>query len=82
MDIILLALVVGALCIISFINGAKVGQTVAKGEKVETLNINPIKAYKEHKANKETEIEQDKLSIILKNIERYDGTSRGQEDVG
>lgn len=82
MDIVILVLAVGAICVCSFTVGAKVGQTVAKGEKIETPNINPITAYKEHKASKEAEIEQNRLDTILKNLERYDGTSRGQEDVG
>jgi hypothetical protein len=33
-------------------------------------------------ARKEMQIKQDKLDTVLRNIDRYDGTSRGQEDVG
>jgi hypothetical protein len=61
--------------------GAKVGQTVSKGEKIETPTVNPMKAYKEHQERREAEKEQDKLETIMKNLEAYNGTSDGQKDV-
>ena len=78
---ILLVLTVGAMCIGCFIVGAKVGQTVAKGETIETPTVNPLKAIREHDAKKEAKIEQDRIEKIMQNIERYDGTSNGQVDV-
>jgi hypothetical protein len=73
--------ITGLLNIACFIIGAKVGQTIIKGEKVETPNLNPFKAYRENQARKEADKKQDKLDTIMRNIERYDGTSKGQEDV-
>ena len=73
--------VVGLFNIVCFIIGAKVGQTVSKGEKVEMPNLNPLKAIRDSQARKEAEIEQEKLDKVLRNIDRYDGTGRGQEDV-
>ena len=78
---ILLVLAVSAMCIGCFIVGAKVGQTVAKGETIETPTVNPLKAIREHDAKKEAKIEQDRIEKIMQNIERYDGTSNGQVDV-
>lgn len=78
---ILLALTIGVLCIVCFITGAKVGQTVSKGETIETPNLNPVKAIQEHQARKEAEAERNKIDTIMRNIDSYDGTSRGQEDV-
>ena len=72
----------GALCSICFLIGAKVGQKVSKGEAVELPSVNPIRAIKESREQKEAEMEAYKLETILRNIERYDGTGRGQEDVG
>ena len=81
MDILLIA-VVGTLNIVCFFIGAKVGQTVAKGKEIEAPKIpSPMTAYKAHIATKEAEIEKNRLDIILRNIERYDGTGHGQEDV-
>ena len=74
--------VIGLLNIVCFVIGAKVGQTIVKGEKVELPKIkNPLQAVRETRAKKEAEREQDKLNTVLRNIERYDGTSRGQEEV-
>ena len=72
----------GFLNIACFIIGAKVGQSVSNGEKVEMPNIDPFKAYREKETRKEMKIKQDKLDTVLRNIDRYDGTSKGQEDVG
>ena len=82
MDILAIALTTGFLNISCFIVGAKVGQTIVKGERIELPNVNPLKAIRENQAKKKVEIEQDKLSKIMRNIERYDGTSKGQQDVG
>ena len=81
MDILLIA-VVGTLNIACFFIGAKVGQTVAKGKEIEVPKISsPVTLYKAHIATKEAEAEKNRLDIILGNIERYDGTGSGQEDV-
>lgn len=74
-------LVTGVLCLVCFVTGAKVGQKVVKGEEIETPTINPMKVYRERQAKKEAEFEQNKLDTLIRNIDRYDGTSRGQEDV-
>lgn len=78
----LLLLITGFLCIVCFVIGARVGQVSSKGEAIEMPNFNPIKAIKESKARKEVEMQQDKRNTILRNIERYDGSGKGQEDVG
>ena len=74
-------LATGFLCISCFIVGAKVGQTISKQETIEMPNLNPFKAYRENEARKKAEMKQSKLDTILRNIDRYDGTSKGQEDV-
>ena len=84
METILLVLVIGILCIVCFFIGARVGQKVVKGDEIKVPSIsklNPINIYKEHQEKEETEKEKNKLETILRNIERYDGTDAGQEDV-
>lgn len=78
MEVLLLA-VMAASNIVCFIIGAKVGQAVSKGEKIETPD--PLKAYREREAKAEAQKEQNKLDAIMRNIEAYDGTSNGQKDV-
>ena len=76
-----LILVVGALNIACFFIGAKVGQMVQKGEKISMPSIDPMKPVRDHQARKEAETEQGRINAILRNIENYDGTGRGQEEV-
>lgn len=80
MEVLLLA-VMALSNIVCFIVGAKTGQTVSKGETIETPTVNPMKAYREREAKKEAQMEQDKLAVIMRNIENYNGTGQGQEDV-
>ena len=74
-------LAVGLVCMASFMMGVKVGQAVVNGEKVDLPTVNPIEAARSHISKKEAQMEQDRMDVILRNIERYDGTSLGQEDV-
>ena len=78
---VLLVLVVAAACITCFLIGAKVGQTVIKGEEIKLPTVNPMEIVREHKAKVEAKMEQDRVETILRNIESYDGTAYGQEDV-
>ena len=80
MDILMIA-VVGTLNIVCFFIGAKVGQMVQRNETIKAPTINPVKLYNEHTERKEAEMEKNKLDIIMRNIECYDGTAKGQEDV-
>lgn len=72
-------LAMGFICAACFLIGARVGQKVVKGETVELPN--PVKAIKEHQAKKEAEFQQNKIDVIMENIENYDGTGYGQKDV-
>lgn len=72
-------LAMGFVCMACFLMGAKVGQTVAKGEKVELPS--PVKAVQEHRERKEAQMEQSRLETIMRNIENYDGTPYGQKEV-
>jgi hypothetical protein len=71
----------GALNIVCFFIGAKIGQKVVKGEEIKAPEItfkNPLEEYRKKKQN---DAEQAKIDTILQNIEAYNGTSAGQKDV-
>lgn len=74
-------LVLGFINLACFLMGAKVGQTVSKGEEVKLPTVNPIEVYRKHEAKKEAQMEQERIDTIMRNIECFDGTGRGQEDV-
>lgn len=78
---IALVLTVGALCIGCFLVGAKVGQTVSKGEDIKLPTANPVEAYRQHEAKAENRKAQERIDTILRNMENYDGTSNGQEEI-
>lgn len=80
MEIILL-LVMSISNIVCLLVGAKIGQTVSKGEAIEMPSVNPIEAIREHNDKREADKEQDRLETIMRNIERYDGSANGQEEV-
>ena len=67
-------LIMGISNIACFVIGAKVGQTVQQGKKIELPTVSPIRRNKEPQ-------EHDKYATILRNIENYDGSSLGQEEV-
>ena len=77
----LLMLIMGAANIVCFFIGAKVGQKVAKGEPIAMPVISPMERIQERRDKKHAEQEQERIDTILRNIDRYDGTGRGQEDV-
>lgn len=81
MEQILILVACGVMNILCFYIGAKVGQTVVKGETIEAPTVNPLKAAQENRDKKEAEIKQNRLDTIMQNIENYDGTGRGQQDV-
>lgn len=78
---VLALLIMGVVNIACFVIGAKVGQTVHKGEDIKLPTVNPMEAYREHQAKKEAQMEQNRLETIMRNIEGYDGTANGQEEV-
>ena len=85
METIFIILSVGALAVVCFFVGAKVGQKVSKGEDINVPTINPIDAIRERReareAREEARAEADVLDTILENIKNYNGSSSGQKDV-
>ena len=80
MDILMIA-IVGALNIVCFLIGAKVGQKVVKGEPIEIPSINPMEAIRDREDKKVSRKEQEKIDAILHNVEVYNGTPLGQKDI-
>ena len=81
MDIVWLLAIASLTNIACFVIGAKVGQKVVKGEPIETPTVNPMDVYRKHQAQKEAETEKNKIDTIQRNIDSYNGTGYGQEDV-
>lgn len=72
----MLSLCVGALCILSFTIGAVIGQRVVKNEPIiPTIKKESFRERQER--NKELE----RNRIISENIDNYDGTGLGQQNL-
>ena len=79
MEILLFAVVLTASNILCFLIGAKTGQKVSKGEEVKLPN--PMEEYRVQQEKREAMKKQAEFDTILRNIDNYDGTPYGQEDV-
>lgn len=80
---VLIILVVCIVNILCFYIGARIGQKIIRDEEVTLPNPvrevqEQVQEYREKRKAKE---EQDQLDVILANIERYDGTGYGQQEV-
>lgn len=68
--------------IITLLIGVKIGMSVANKKEI---TLNPIRAIQEHKEEreeeKETELKDKQLKTMLKNIDNYNGTEFGQEEI-
>ena len=81
MEVLLLA-VMGAVNLLCFVVGAKVGMAVKKDEEIKLPSMNPVEAVREYKDKRADREEQARIDKIMQNIERYNGTPNGQVDVG
>lgn len=80
MEVLMMA-VMAIANILCFIVGAKVGQAVSKGEKIEAPTVDPLKIYRDNQEKKAAKEEQKAVEALLHNIDMYDGTGNGQKDL-
>ena len=73
--------VAGLVNIGCFLIGAKVGQTASRGGTVELPELNSAKAARAYAESRKQTEEERRREIILRNIDNYDGTGLGQQEV-
>lgn len=81
MENLLTAMITSALNMACFFIGAKIGQKVDKGEEIEVPTINPMENYRKYQESKAEKEEQRRMTILMENIENYNGTGMGQKDI-
>jgi hypothetical protein len=82
MEAVIITIVVALANIACFMIGVKTGMAVAKDEPIELPKIRAFDYTKKaDKEQREAESERNRVETILRNIENYDGTGLGQEDV-
>lgn len=80
-DTLLLITITTLLNMCCFLMGAKIRQKVDKGQDIKLPKVEPIKAIKEFNEELEAKKAQERDRIIAENIDNYDGTSIGQQDI-
>ena len=81
METVLLMLLMGVSNLLAFLIGAKTAQKAHRGDEIKLPNINPMKAYQEHRESAEAKKEQERINTMLENIDNYKGDSIGQKDI-
>lgn len=75
-------IVFGVFIMLSFCLGIVLGQKLNRGE---TIKVNPVEIVQDHiedtKSKRKTQIEQEELDKMLKNIDNYNGSGIGQLDI-
>ncbi len=84
MEVIIL-LINGILNLICFFIGFKIGRIENVQNKEISFNIpkikNPKQIVQDKQRKEDIEKEERRLQTIIRNIENYDGTDNGQEDI-
>ena len=78
---IMMIVCLGALNIVCFFIGAKIGQKVVKGEEIKAPEITIPTPIQDYRKKKQAEAEQNKMDTIMQNVDNYDGTGNGQKEV-
>lgn len=75
-------IVIVVINLITLIIGVKIGISAANKK---DITLNPMKAIKEHREEqreqKEADLKERQMKTMLKNIDNYDGTGFGQENI-
>lgn len=73
--------VIGIMNSLCFIIGARVGQKVVKQEEIKIPTINPVKVVQDISESRELNREAERNRIIAENIDNYNGTEIGQQNI-
>jgi len=78
---ILISILISTINLLCFYFGLRIGQKVAKKEEIKIEGLNPVKVIDAISQSKEETKEQERRRIIAENIDNYDGTGIGQQDI-
>ena len=81
LETIVLCTVFGVFILLSYTLGLRNGQKLSKNEEVKMPEINPITIVNNEKQKYEERKKQDALEVMLDNIENYDPSGIGQNDI-
>lgn len=80
-ETIILCTIFGVLILVAYSLGLKNGQRLSKNEEVVMPQVNPVKVVTEEIEKHEEKKKQQAYEIMMSNIDNYDGTGLGQQDI-
>lgn len=84
-ELVLFCSIYGLTIIASYTLGLRNGQKLCRKETIEMPKINPVEKIKQNKEEKLKKVElqkqNDAMTIMLENIDNYDGTGIGQREI-
>mgnify|MGYP003313318982 CR=1 FL=1 len=81
LEVILFCCIFGLFILASYTLGLRNGQKLAKREEITMPEINPVTVINKQIERKEQQKEQEILDIMMSNIDNYDGTGLGQQQI-
>lgn len=81
METIIILVIAAVLSAGSLIIGIVIGQRLGRGEAIRVPELDPTRVIQSRAEKAAQKAEDDRMAVILRNLERYDGTSYGQEEV-
>lgn len=81
LEVILFCSIFGLFILASYTLGLRNGQKLSKREEITIPDINPVNAINKHIESREQKKEQEILDITMSNIDNYDGTGLGQQEI-
>lgn len=80
-EAIILCTIFGVFILVAYSLGLKNGQRISKNKEVIMPNINPVKVVTEEIEKHEEKKKQQAYEIMMSNIDNYDGTGLGQQEI-
>ena len=80
-EAIILCTIFGVFILVAYSLGLKNGQRLSKNEEVVMPQVNPVKVVTEEIEKHEEKKKQQAYEIMMSNIDNYDGTGLGQQDI-
>lgn len=81
METIIILVIAAVLSAGSLIIGIVIGQRLGRGEAIRVPELDPTRVIQSRAEKAAQKAEDERMAVILRNLERYDGTSYGQEEV-
>ena len=80
-ETIILCTIFGAFILIAYTLGLRNGQKLSNNREVTMPELNPVKAIQNEIEEHDEKKKQEQFDIIMSNIDNYNGTGIGQQNI-